>query len=254
MAFFTAFFDASGNPKDHPFVIVSGYVANYLQWQLFEGSWARAHKDHGVELPFHASAFVAACETSTYSDQSNARPDYIEIAQHPERVNSFIKALGFVQLSGVHCGISCIIEMDAYNEIDSVLSLSEIVPPFALGARMCIDRLHQWEKMFAIPEPAEYIFEEGDFGQGKFTDLMVNEGEAKPIYKKKTDYGALQAADQYAWEQFYALGNFRSGLKREHRIAASWLLHSIPKLHTHAPLETLIRLCHAKGISPRIIK
>lgn len=251
MAMFSAFFDASGNAKEQPFVIVSGYIANYLQWQRFEEEWAEAHRVFGVDPPFHMADFAAACTRDTYKHQRSARADYIDIAKDPKRPNEFLKRLGLIQLSFVHCGISCIVPMDVYEGVSTLLDLRDVVPPYALGARMCIERLHQWEQKFAVDPPAEYIFESGDFEQGKFTRLMIDEGEAVPVYKNKADFAGLQAADQYAWEQFFALKNRKLGIERDPRSTFYFLLEAIPKLHTSPSLELLIKLCEAKGIDPR---
>ena len=251
MAMFTAYFDASGNPKDQPFIVVSGYVANYLQWQRFEDDWATIHRTFEVNPPFHMAEFVAACSTLTYREQRNARADYIEIAKDAKRSEEFLKLISQIQMSFVHAGISCIIDMDIYREVSSLLDLREVLPPYALGARMCIQRLRRWEQDYAIRPPAEVIFEVGDFEQGKFTRLMVDEGEDPPIYKKKGDFAGLQGADQYAWEQFYFLKGKRQGSDRDVRKPFYFLLESIPKLHTHPSREFLIKLCEAKGIDPR---
>lgn len=251
MVMFRAYFDASGNAKDQPFVIVSGYVANYLQWKLFEEGWAAAHAHFEMNPPFHMADFVASIENENYRRQSNARADYVEMAKDPQRAAEFLKSLAYVQIAHVHCGISCIVPMDVYEDVSSVLDLREVVPPYALGARMCIERLHQWEKQFAIRPPAEYIFETGDFEQGKFTQLMVDEGEDPPIYKKKGDFAGLQGADQYAWEQFHFLKGRKLGIERDVRKSFYFLLEAIPKMHTSPSLEMLIRLCESKGIDPR---
>jgi hypothetical protein len=52
-------------------------------------------------------------------------------------------------------------------------------------------RLRQWEEDYGIREPIECIFEEGDFEQGKFTLLMVDEGQFPPIYKTKNEFAGL---------------------------------------------------------------
>jgi hypothetical protein len=252
MAMFTAYFDASGNAVNQPYIIVAGYVANYLQWQLFEGSWRQLHAFYGVELPFHMADFVAALENPKYKDQSHARLDYIALAKQPEKADQFLKQLSMLQVGWMHCAISCIVRMEVYNEISSLLDLRDIVPPYALAARMCIQRLRQWEQQFQMDEAGvEYIFEEGDFEQGKFTKLMVDEGEAAPIYKKKKDFAGLQAADQYAWEQYHFLAKHLGKPEVAGRQSFSALLHGIPRLHTHPTRELLIRLCEAKGIDPR---
>lgn len=251
MAMFKACFDASGNTKDHPYLVVSGYVANYLQWQRFEDDWTAVHRAFEVNPPFHMAEFVAACSTSTYRDQRNARADYVDIARDEKRATEFLKLISQIQMSFVHVGISCIVNMAVYQEVSSLLDLREVVPPYALGARMCIQRLRRWEQDYAIRLPAEIIFEVGDFEQGKFTTLMVDEGEEIPIYKKKEDFAGLQGADQYAWEQFYFLKKREHGSREDVRMPFYFLLESIPKLHTHPSREFLIKLCEKKGIDPR---
>ena len=251
MAMFTAYFDASGNAKDQPFIIVAGYIASFFQWQRFEQEWRDIHLAFGMNLPFHMAEFFAACNTDTYKLQRNARTDYMEIAENPKRAQEFLEWLGKIQTSFIHCGISCIVPMDVYEGVSSLLDLRDVVPPYALGARMCIERLHQWEEKFLIKPKAEYIFESGDFEQGKFSDLMVAEGEDPPIYKKKIDFAGLQAADHYAWEQLYFLKGRKQGIERDVRKTFYFLLESIPKLHTHPSQEFLIRLCERKGIDPR---
>jgi hypothetical protein len=250
MAMFTAYFDASGNSKDHPFVIVSGYVANYLQWQRFEEDWQIVHTGFNVQPPFHMAEFVAACTRDTYKQQRNARADYVELAKAPDRAEEFLKLISQIQMSFVHLGVSCIVPMQIYNEVTSVLNLEELLPPFALGARMCIQKLRNWERDYAIRPPVECVFEQGDFGQGKFTRVMADEGELLPIYKKKTDFPGLQAADQYAWEQFNFLRRKQLGTEDMPRKSFYFLLEAIPKLHTSPHLDFLIRLCEAKGIKP----
>jgi hypothetical protein len=73
MALFSAYFDASGNAIDQPHVVVSGFIANYLQWKLFQGEWEDAHRQYGVNLPFHMADFVAACRSAHYKNQRSAR-------------------------------------------------------------------------------------------------------------------------------------------------------------------------------------
>jgi hypothetical protein len=82
---------------------------------------------------------------------------------------------------------------------------------------------------------------------------MAKEGLPLPIYKQKNDFAGLQAADQYAWEQTFALKEHKKGLYRtkEPRDLFGWLLQGIPKLHVHAPLSFLVKLCEEKGIPIR---
>jgi hypothetical protein len=251
MALFTAYFDASGNSVDQPFVIVSGYVANWIQWKLLESQWKLIHAEFEVNTPFHMSDFVSAHSNPKYATQRNARSDYVTIASTPGRGSEFLKKLTIAQMGMANCGVSCIIDMGVYSEVSSVLRLQEVIPPYALGARMCIARVRKWEEEFDVQEPVECIFEEGDFGQGKFTDLMVSEGNDSPIYKKKKDFAGLQAADHYAWEQAFFLKKELIGQQLPPREAFTLQLNLIPKLHMGATAASLVKLCEAKGIDPR---
>lgn len=250
MGFFTAYFDASGNAHRQPFVIVSGYIANFGQWRNFERQWDWVHSQFGVEKPFHMSAFSAASSQPEYKNQKNARADYVELARDQERAQRFLRAIAEVQINNVHCGISCIVNMSVYEEISSVLDLREVVPPYALGAQMCLERVRQWEVHFDVRDPVECIFESGDFEQGRLTELMTEEGRDPPIYKSKQDFPGLQGADHYAWEQYYALTHhLRTDF--EARETLNVMLQAIPKRHTSPTRAMLVRLCERKGIDPR---
>jgi len=140
IAMFTAYFDASGNAQDDTFVVVSGYLANYLQWRMLETMWKDIHSEFGVELPFHMSEFMAATvNPDRYALQKNCRKDYLAIVQgDPTKAQTFFNRICIAQQSVVHCGISCIVDMRIYNGVSSLLNLREVLPPYALAARSCL--------------------------------------------------------------------------------------------------------------------
>jgi hypothetical protein len=245
---FRAYFDAAGNALDQPFMVVSGYIANVYQWRMFEGAWSGVHDEFGLKTPFHMVEFIAAQANPQYESQKNSRKDYVAIAKDPKAAENFLNRLCMCQVGIVNCAVSCILPMEIYKGVSSLLDLRKVVPPYALAARMCIERVHRWEQEFHAEEPVECIFEEGDFEQGKFTDLMVSEGMGVPIYGKKEDYAGLQAADHYAWEQFFFLKRELLGTHRQARNSFKLLLNAIPKLHVGPTTATLINLCQAKGI------
>src|SRR6476620_1644169 len=54
MAMFTAYFDASGNAEQsNSFIVVSGYIANVLQWRMLENLWTSIHQEFDMKTPFH---------------------------------------------------------------------------------------------------------------------------------------------------------------------------------------------------------
>jgi Protein of unknown function (DUF3800) len=255
MATFTAYLDASGDSTKEPFVIVSGYIANFVQWETFESVWRNTHERFNVALPFHMAEFMAATTNPKYREQSNARRDYVEIAQDPTRWREFLQGLVYAQAMFIICAVTSLVRMNVYNEVDGFLELREAIPPFAFAARYCVDRVRKWEKYFQITEPIEMIFEEGDLGQGDFSRLMVGEGQPLPIYKKKSDFLGLQAADQYAWEIARRLKDEDKGKKLgrdfDPRIELQFLYNTIPRLYVEPTAESLVFIANETGIKLR---
>lgn len=249
---FTAYFDAAGDPKSQPFVVVTGYIANFVQWRAMENMWTSIHEKYGVNKPFHMSDLIAATKRpEQYAKQRNARQDYVELAKDMKNAERFFRDICIAQFNQINCGISCIVPMEIYNSVCAEYELRDEYPPYALGARRCIAAIHEWEQQFDIKDPVEFIFEGGDFDQEKFTALMVKEGFGVPNYKPKDKYAGLQAADQYAWEQFHSLKMQLRGEAIPARDSFRLLLNTIPKMHSEATKDGLLGLCKAKGIQLR---
>jgi len=253
MGMFTAYMDASGNAEqEDSFIVVSGYIANLLQWRMIENVWKGIHAEFDMETPFHMAEFMAATSNpDRYAAQRNARSDYVAISKDIRKAQQFFEKICIAQQGMVNCGISCIVDLSLYGEIGSLLDLRKTIPPYALAARTCQARIREWECQFDIKEPVEVIFEKGDLEQDKFTALVTSEGREPPIYRDKMDYAGLQAADHYAWEQFYYLKKQRTGDHLPVRESFKFLLNFIPAMHLTVTRESLINVCHAKGIDPR---
>lgn len=108
-----------------------------------------------------------------------------------------------------------------------------------------------WEQLFAVQEPLECVFEKGDLEQEKLTNLVRSEGGDHPIFRSKQDRPGLQAADHDAWEQFYYMRKSRTGAHIPARESFKFRLNFVPCIHRDVTSESLIHLCHAKGIAPR---
>jgi len=239
MSPFTAYFDASGHPSDQPFVIVSGYVANFLQWQVFNCSWEEAHKKFDVPLPFHMADFMY-----------RGKP-YDKWGKDSEEAERFLTSLCTIQQLNTLLSVSCIVEMGDYRQIEEVIQIDTMLPAFALGARWCIAILEEWQKKHGIEYPIECVFEDGDFGRGKFIELMRDERMPAPVFKNKEDFPGLQAADHIAWEQANHLKRERkTGQKSPARPPFARLL-SVPHLHHVTDLGSLLDICEKKGIPIR---
>jgi hypothetical protein len=173
------------------------------------------------------------------------------VARPRVKATQFFNHLCTAQLTIVNCALSCAVPMSVYDGVSSLLDLRAVVSPYAVAARTCIHMIQTWEKEFEVSEPVEYIFEEGDFEQGKFTDLMVDEGWQVPIYKKKKDFAGLQGADQYAWEELFHLKQELYNQNLVLRNSFKLLLEGIPKIRREITTASLIKLCEHKRIDPR---
>jgi hypothetical protein len=145
--------------------------------------------------------------------------------------------------------------MKVYNEVDELIELKEKIPPYALGARYCVDRIRKWEREFEVEKPVEMVFEEGDLGQTEFSKMMVGENSDLPIFKKKKDFAGLQAIDHYCWEitnRLKAQGKENQlACEFEPRIQLVYLYESIPKLHIEPTTQTLLSICQERGFKAR---
>ncbi|HET6842756.1 MAG TPA: hypothetical protein VFK06_13915 [Candidatus Angelobacter sp.] len=237
---FDAYFDASGHEADSPFVVVAGYVASIIQWKVFEHAWDATLKRYGITRGFHATDFMAIPKRAEFKKWEQGNPE----------AEQFLGELIACQQVYPVLSISCIVSMSDYNDVDRRYAIRNIFPPYALAARVCIAKASKWAEDHGIKE-LECIFEDGDFGQGKFLHVMREEG--RPIIPKteaKLKFGALQAADHLAWEQ----NQYR---KREMRnpdlpIRGSFnSLLTMPQIHSHFPKDRLEEFCKAKGVQPR---
>jgi hypothetical protein len=235
---YTGYFDASGHPSDQPFVVVAGYVANVHQWKFFNRMWEKVHHEYGIDLPFHATDFYARAKQYQHLPPGN----------DSGIPHDFITTLASTQQIYTLLHVSCIVDMGIYNDIADVFMIQTMVPAFALGARVCVELVQNWQKDFGIEHPIECIFEDGDFGKGKFIDLMRVERMPAPIFKDKCDFPGLQAADHIAWESGSHLKRERAAggpVKRTHPFTQQL---AIPHLHIQATLANLLEVCERKGI------
>jgi len=143
---------------------------------------------------------------------------------------------------------SCKVDMGTYKNINDVFMLDTMLPAYAVAVRVCVETVQTWQKAFGLNHPVECIFEDGDFGRGKFIDLMRVERMPAPIFRDKKDYAGLQAADHLAWEQ----GNYTKRLKLAEGIipVTSTLskMLAIPHIHHAASLDNLLEICEKKGV------
>jgi hypothetical protein len=235
---YTAYFDASGHPSDQPFVVVAGYVANIHQWKFFNRMWESIHKEYDIALPFHATDFYARAKQYEHLPEGN----------ETGKPHDFITSLATAQQIYTLLHVSCVVDMGVYNDIADVFLIQTMVPAFALGARVCVALIQDWQKSFGVEHPIECVFEDGDFGKGKFIDLMRVERMPAPIFKDKGNFPGLQAADHIAWESSSHLKRERKAGGPVPRTHPFMQQLAIPHIHIQATLANLLDLCERKGI------
>jgi hypothetical protein len=139
--------------------------------------------------------------------------------------------------------------MGIYREIDDVFQLQTMIPAFALGARVCVAAIEAWKRQHSINYPIECVFEDGDFGRGKFMEIMRVERMPAPIFKAKAAFPGLQAADQLAWEIAHHLKKESANMNQIQPVRECFSrLLAIPHIHLRADLAALLELCERKGI------
>ncbi len=233
---FASYFDASGHSEDAncPFVVVAGYVANLNQWKAFEMHWNHVLTEHRITQPFHMAHFMARHKlTSEFHawDGDDAEAEVL------------LKELTTLETLFPVAQLSCLVNLTEYREIARLYDIKDTLPPFALGARACIAHLYEkWLDLYQIPANyLECVFEDGDFGKGKFIDVMRGDGMPAPIFKDKKDFAALQAADHLAWEH----NNY---IKRNDNNLRFTTLGLVPNIAVQFPKANLARLCELRGI------
>ena len=162
VGFFTAYFDASGNSRDQPFLVAAGYVANGFQWKAFEEYWDRIHNEFDMKRPFHMVEFMSRNQPNNLTSQ------YARWAEvDPEAQDFNIRLCAAKQLL-IPFGVSCIVPLSVYRDVSSAFDLEEVIPPYALAARTCVAAVHQWQVAHGLEDEIDCVFERGDFGQGKY--------------------------------------------------------------------------------------
>jgi hypothetical protein len=223
--------------------VVAGYVGNVNQWKAFEIEWPRILKKHKINQPFHMTDFLA--RSKSHSDFNNWVGDEAE-------ATILLQELTTLESLFPLASISCVISLAEYREVEKTHDIKQTLPPFALGARACMAYLYeQWLPFYRIPSDLmECVFEDGDFGKGKFIDVMRGDNMPAPTFKQKRDFAALQAADHLAWEHF-AYAKKELANKLEPDMPRFQTLQLVPYISVQFPRSNLVELCRLRNIEPR---
>jgi hypothetical protein len=192
MAVFNVYFDASGTPGDCDAVVVAGFVAKSEQWIEFEHNWQDTLRAYSVSRLHMREYAHSIGEFSSWRDDKKKRGRFLE------RLVSIIKT------RTLH-GFVTSVMMDAYREVDRRYCLSETHRPLALAGTACVEKVRRWAAQRSIPQGTiAYIFEDGDKDKSHLTGSIERHFRFTPIYAKKEESCALQAADLLAYEHLLA--------------------------------------------------
>jgi len=195
---YSAYFDKSGSPDEGKHIIVSGFVAEVVQWIHFEREWRSVLDAHSVSI-FHANDFgFGVDEFKSWKDDETKRKWFLD------------SLVGIIRRR-TDKSFSTAIPLGDFREVDQEFLLKESVGyPYPLAARVCMARVDEWATARGISEPIEFFFEDGAKHRGQLLWIAEKDGKPTPIFKKKQEITQFQAADLLAWEHNRLLRKDRS--------------------------------------------
>jgi hypothetical protein len=193
MAIFSAYFDASGKPNaSYRVMTVAGMISSVAKWIRFEIDWNAALSRQHVKI-FHMTDFAASeKEFKAWKGDRKRRSEFIaELVRIIQRhTNKMV--VSSVELSGWH-------------SLNGRYALEEVFgSPYALCGISAVGEVLRWAGKKSPKTPVQFIFEDGDEGNGALDKRCRREG-VNPIFKPKYAVVPCQAADLIAWKHRIAM-------------------------------------------------
>lgn len=204
MSMFTLYCDASGSPDDTKVLAVAGYISSVDQWLEFERNWKQTLKKFGASS-LHMKHFAHSVgEYSSWRGNETKRRDFLR------------ELIGNIILRARHSFTSAVL-LDDWKEINELYYLEELIKPFALCGRTVVHKVEEWAKEWHIEEKyIKYVFEDGDCDRGDFIHRMKCDKKSAPIFLRKDEACAFQAADLLAFENLKAHMGISGGRVQEY--------------------------------------
>jgi hypothetical protein len=200
MGMFTACFDASDQEKEHPYMVVAGFISSADEWIKFCEAWNEKLMEYGLDH-FRASD----CQNYQGHFATWKGNDAKRIALWCDLL-TIIKGTTFQKFG---CGIEV---SDWTSRISRATKTRWRLNAYVLCSTMCAERARNWAQHNRINTPIEYVFESGDPGSGELKGHFEAGGYPPPVFKHKTNrmidgifypaFTPLQAADFLAYEIF----------------------------------------------------
>jgi len=199
MVMFTAYFDASGHPKQKDEMSLSGFVATVGQWQHFERCWADHLKRWRIFVPFHMADFEAS-----FAKQDNYKHfPYAHFHRKGKKMDRFL-AESVTLLN--HCtqysfGEVCVIPEMRRAQREGSFPAWE---PYTYLGFMILHKTFLWARQMArnghASDQLEIIFECGDPGWEQLRRVAKAAFNTEIHCKSKDKLVPFQACDIVAWE------------------------------------------------------
>jgi hypothetical protein len=191
MGMFTAYFDEAGSPDDSLTLVVAGFISTAEQWEYFEQEWKEVLDEFGIGC-FHMKDYV------------HNKNEFEGWGADEFKRRRFLQKLASVTACRVRRWFSCQVILENYKTLNRKYCCTEMLYyPYSLCGIGCIDAITTWANHYGHDwKEIVCVFEDGAKHKGKFIELIERDrkGVPLPIFRRKCDYGALQAADFIAWE------------------------------------------------------
>jgi hypothetical protein len=197
----TAYFDVGGHADDDKVkaLAAAGFIAPTDDWILIEQRWKEVLSKYGVSA-LHMREFAhSRGEYETWKGKELHRArfifDLISVLKPLVR-NSFASAIDLVE----------------YRRVDSQYGVRTIFPPLAMVGCRCVRNVLAWAHSWSTPRDNLLIlFENGDEGRGKFSDICKQTYGIRPSFEEKISSVAFEAADLLAYENLLLTPRFFEG-------------------------------------------
>lgn len=186
MTEFSLFLDDSGHPKDQPYVVVAGFIANESQWLIFEPEWRATLAKYGLGEAFHMTDFSAKNKKRSTLKKEQILSDLRRVIRS-NTIAAFASGVG----------------MEAYKKVNERFTLEESLgAPYALVVREITRQLNAWQKTNFQPEDKLLFFvEEGTLHYGDLEQIAKRDKLPTP-HKVPKSMPAVQPSDMLGWEYF----------------------------------------------------
>lgn len=236
----STYFDASGWDGRSPVIVVAGYLSTADRWIEFENRWKIVLDDHGV-TGFHWHDFAHSLnEFKTWKGNEKKRKDFLgSLICEMERY--------------IHHGFVATFPVEHFHATNKEYFFEEhLGPPYVTSAVACVGYVIKWMIEAGYDDASnsfDFIFEDGDYGKGKMYEIVERLTKIRPIFRKKSEHGALQASDFLAAEYRKLRDDYARNIIRP-RGSLKSMLEKIPTDCWEIAPETLQLLC-SQNNTPR---